>query len=412
MRFETKSPGTARRRGWISLPLAVLLLPACGGDGRAQVEPPTGATPGAWYHDASETHLPASTRIGRTMEARAADFDGDGDRDLLLAKEWAPNVLLLNDGKGRFTDASDRIPQVRRDSEDIAVGDFDGDGDLDAVVSSEDDVIPEYYVNDGAARFTDGGDRLPFRGQANAVVAGDVDGDGDLDLVFGCAGAEGLMLNDGRGTFTDGTAGRIPASSDVTQDVALGDLDGDGDLDLLVANEGGGSRLLVNDGRGAFAPASAAALPPRAEAEVSRNGDLGDADGDGDLDALFANVGYLGGVPGNRLMLNDGRGNLAEATAGRLPTGSYSSMDADFVDLDRDGDLDIVTAGFPAGSRYRVFLNDGSGRFAETDEAIPPSLTGEAVEVEAADYDGDGAVDLYLANFRDPDYLLLRAAAR
>jgi hypothetical protein len=390
----------------LSLPLAVLLLAACGHAATSQPEP-SHAEP--WFRDASATSLPAASREGRTMEARAADLDGDGDLDLLLAKEWAQNVLLLNDGRGVFTDASDRLPKARHDSEDIAVADFDRDGDLDAVVSSEDDSVPEYYVNDGGARFSDGGARLPFRGQANAVVAGDVDGDGDLDLVFGCNGPEGLLLNDGRGTFTNATAGRIPPTQDVTQDVALGDVDGDGDLDLLVANEGGGSRLLLNDGRGTFTRSADDALPVRAPAEVSRNGDLGDADGDGDLDVLFSNVGLTGADPRNRLLLNDGRGAFADATAARLPTGDYTTMDADFVDLDRDGDRDVVTCGVPAGSRYRAFVNDGGGRFAEAADAFPAGLTGECIEVEAADFDGDGRVDLFLANFRDPDYLLLRA---
>ena len=58
-----------------------------------------------------------------------------------MAREFEPNLLFLNDGTGRFVDASSRqLPQKTRDSEDIAIADFDGDGHLDVVIVSEDEV--------------------------------------------------------------------------------------------------------------------------------------------------------------------------------------------------------------------------------------------------------------------------------
>jgi hypothetical protein len=361
------------------------------------------------WENVSETHLPHRPRLGPSMEARAADFDGDGDLDLLVAKEKRQNVLLLNDGHGRFSDANGRLPRATHDSEDIAVADYDGDGDLDAVIASEDDAIPEYYLNDGTARFTDGGDRLPLRGVCNAVVSGDVDGDRDLDLVFGCDGSEHLLLNDGHGTFAPSPAPALTAAGDVTQDVALGDVDGDGDLDLLVGNEDG-NRLYLNGGRGGFTDASDR-LPPPATPEETRNADLADVDGDGDLDAFFSNVDFSGKEPWSRLLINDGHGRFADETAARLPEITWPVIDADFADVDGDGDLDLVTASIPRGSRPHAYLNDGHGRFRDaTDDYFPASLRAESIEVELADFDGDGRLDVYLADYRDPDYLLLAHA--
>ena len=140
---------------------------------------------------------------------------------------------------------------------------------------------------------------------------------------------------------------------------------------------------------------------------MTRNADLGDADGDGDLDVFFSNVNFTGfDDPQDRLLLNDGAGRFADATAERLPPVGAGTADADWVDLDGDGDLDLVTVGLPR-TLVRVLRNDGSGTFTLADDVLPGRIAMEAVEVEAADFDGDGRPDLYLAGFGDADRLLL-----
>lgn len=158
---------------------------------------------------------------------------------------------------------------------------------------------------------------------------------------------------------------------------------------------------------------------PTGELEgLSMDAAIGDLDGDGDPDLLFANVRAFvrDADPANRLLLNDGTGRFAEAGPARLPVDEDASFDGDLIDLDRDGDLDVVTsnsdtdlsAGRIDPAPWRVYLNDGSGRFRlATDEVFPPDVTGVGFDVEAADLDGDGLLDLYLASRGTADRLLI-----
>jgi len=378
----------------------------------------TVAPPQTLYDDVTATHLPTGLLNGLSMDAGVADFDADGDLDIVIANEFRPNILLLNDGTGRFSDGSSRLPAANRDSEDVGIADFDRDGDLDIVVVSEDDRVNELYFNDGSGRFTDEGARLPVDGTTNGVVVADLNGDGYPDILFANNGQDAVVINDGSGNFTDETAGRLPRSVDVTQDLELGDVDGDGDLDLVVANEGANA-LYINDGAGHFSDESTTRIPRREGGEETREADFGDVDGDGDLDLLFANVAAFvaGADPRNRLLINDGNGVFADETSARLPAASVSSFDGDLVDVDGDGDLDIVTAnadvdlsvGRIADSRYRAYLNDGSGVFTDASaEVFGVSATGTGLDLEFADFDGDGRADFYLASRGTADRLLLR----
>ncbi|MYC90091.1 MAG: VCBS repeat-containing protein [Gemmatimonadetes bacterium] len=374
--------------------------------------------PQTLYGDVTGTHLPTGLLNGLSMDAGVADLDADGDLDIVIANEFRPNILLLNDGTGRFNDGSSRLPAASRDSEDVGIADFDGDGDLDIVVVSEDDRVNEFYLNDGAGRFSDEGARLPVEGTTNGVVVADVNGDGFPDILFANNGQDAVVINDGTGNFVDETAERLPGSADVTQDLELGDVDGDGDLDLVVANEGPNA-LYINDGTGRFSDESSARIPRREGGEETREADFGDVDGDGDLDLLFANVAAFvaGADPRNRLLINDGSGFFTDETSTRLPSATVSSFDGDLVDVDGDGDLDIVTAnadvdlgvGRIADSRYRAYLNNGGGVFTDaSDEVFGSGAVGTGLDLEFADFDGDGRPDLYLASRGTADRLLLR----
>jgi hypothetical protein len=357
--------------------------------------------------------LPPGLTAGLSMDVKSADLDGDGDADLVVAMEWAPHLILLNDGAGRFVDAPERSPRTTHDHEEAVLADFDGDGSIDILLVSEDDRARELYLNDGKAHFRDASDRLPGRAVSNGAVAVDIDADGDLDIVIANAGADEILVNDGRGHFTDESSDRLPADTDVSQDVVAGDLDGDGDADLVFGNENG-NRALLNDGQGVYTALADGAWP--AVVEETRKVSLGDVDGDGDLDIHLANVRFFQQqTPSaqDRLLLNDGQARYTDATATHLPKDEDNTAHAALHDLDGDGDLDIlaghVVLGSPEPRPIRALLNDGEGRYAAASaDAWPASIAGNLFDSAEADFDGDGHADLYLA-MRIGSDLILRA---
>ncbi|MCB0848114.1 MAG: VCBS repeat-containing protein, partial [Bacteroidetes bacterium] len=82
------------------------------------------------------------------------------------------------------------------------------------------------------------------------------------------------------------------------------------------------------------------------------------------------------------------------------------TVDGDFIDLNLDGFPDIVTGnGF--GNSFEFYLNDKKGKFTRaTEKILPASVRGDGIDIEAADFNGDGKTDLYLCNFLGSDILL------
>jgi hypothetical protein len=117
----------------------------------------------------------------------------------------------------------------------------------------------------------------------------------------------------------------------------------------------------------------------------------GDYDGDRDQDLYLP----IGGGNANKLLRNEGGGTFVDATSGPLgDTGNGTGVA--WGDYDNDGDLDLYLANF--GTSNKLFRNDGGGTFADTTRS-PLGDTGAGFGVAWADYDGDGDLDLYLANW-------------
>jgi len=359
------------------------------------------------FHD---LQMPLSA--SNTISSVVADFDSDGDMDLVLGSTLTKAVLILGDGRGGFYhDPLLKMPPPEwlkfkfPDYTSVDAGDIDGDGDLDLAIGTVDQnavgVVgypDRIFLGDGMGNFVDGTKgRLPQNKDITSQVKFvDVDRDGDLDLL--CAGAIGtsrIYINDGKGVFKDETSKRFPKSMVLmsASNFAVGDLDGDGDEDLVVS--GGGFYSLVsqanlalrNNGKGYFS-----LLPvPFMKLQTGWVA-LGDMDGDGDLDIVTANWGLDG------LYLNDGKGRFVNATATHMPqekskTAFWLHDWVGLDDVDGDGDLDMIFSGY--FKQWLVFYpNNGKGRFtAASREGI--EWQGGGWSASLADLDRDGDRDLY-----------------
>ncbi len=330
------------------------------------------------------------------------DYDGDGDLDLYVTN-WgagAPaNALYENDGGGVFVDvAAARGVANIGNSAAAAWADFDNDGDLDLYVADfyEQDYL---YQNEGGAFVEVGRTRgtvnMVRQGAETCVAWGDYDNDGWADIYIGKYYYRNeLYHNRGDGTFEPVMDLGVNDPRD-THAVDWVDYDGDGWLDLYVVNREQANTLFHNV-NGSFA--ETAALLGVDDHGIGQDAAWADYDGDGDLDLLVANVGP------NALYRNDGPAGFVEvgAAAGvRSSTAGWITVRAAWADYDGDGDLDLYLAnGGDRQSQPDVLLaSDGAGSFADATAAAGlPAGGSTRSDAVWADLDGDGSPDLYLTD--------------
>jgi len=393
---------------------SLLLIGCSGGSSSPGVAPPPPLPPppagNATFQNVSTSNLPLTSLGGLCMDADHGDVDGDGDIDLALAQEHATNIILLNDGSGVFSVLAGAVMGGTGDNEDVRLRDFDGDNSLDMLTVHEDDGVHALLVNDGSGIFQDMSARIPVTSIANAAEVIDLNDDTRLDILLGNRGPNIVLIQQADGSFVDDTANR-PIGADTTQDILLFDVDDDSDQDLFVANESD-NRLFINDGNGFFADETATRIPPGSG--ETREADAADVDGDGDLDIIVANVNFNSGRPiQNQLLLNDGSGIFTDVTASNLAgvVNTGSSFTIKFVDIDSDGDPDILSPNNTVGQSgdIEVWLNDGNGVFSSPAESpFSSAPAGSAFDIEVVDLNADGKDDIYFCYRSGTDQLYLR----
>ena len=237
------------------------------------------------------------------------------------------------------------------------------------------------------------------------IVSGDFNGDGFPDIIVpsrtvtGVAGVFGIHLLAGRG---DGTFASpvLVASPSVVLHLASADLNGDGALDLLFT-DGEAIQVLPGNGDGTFRDR---VLSPRVLG--SRPPVFADVNNDGKLDVIFGTQdGFVAISLGHGDGAFGGPSLLATADGGR----------ADHVaagDFNRDGNVDVTASniGLPdafAGSTVALFLGRGDGSFQAPTEFTVARTPGP---LAAADFDGDGNLDVAATSFQLPLVSILAGA--
>lgn len=310
-----------------------------------------------------------------------ADFNGDRRNDIFVADHGydaepfpgQPNTLVLSTPDGRVADASGNLPPSSGFSHSAAAADIDRDGDVDLYVGNlccGDGTPPELLLNDGTGRFTRSSGRLPAA-QADSSQSRytrslfvDANGDGAPDLVLGAENNTPLsvvLLNDGAGRFHSAPKALPPKAfgpTAITIALAALDIDRDGTVDLIAGFQrsdftGRLLQVLIGNGDGTFRDETAARVPSQNEGPAWPYAiRVADVNGDGHSDfGVALSLGPQSEHP--PLYLADGAGRF------RVSTLSGSGPLFSFADANRDGRSDIlnsISGGTVGQERHELLL--------------------------------------------------------
>jgi len=459
-----------RRSTTFALVLLAAVLPACGeADGGADVSTAVPAPEPVFFERASEAGLDFVHRNGAVGDynypellvggGALLDFDEDGLLDVYLVQSGpvpgAPeaatsagpaadrpgNRLYRNLGDGAFEDVTDAAGVGDTSyGAGATAADYDRDGPVDLYVTNVG--LNRLYRNLGSGVFEDMTERAGVGDPAwsSGSVFFDYDGDLDLDLFVAnyvvwsagrerpCLGPNGLRnycnpaeyppapdtlyRNDGGGRFTDvSEAAGIRSVAGPGLGVVAADFDGDGLSDLYVANDQAANHLWLNRGDGTFredALARGAAFNELGQPEAGMGIAVADPDGDGDLDLFLT---HLSGET-NTFYRNDGGGFFQDVTdEARLGGVSkpYTGFGTSWFDYDGDGHLDLfvangkVTPGDTAAFDYRepnqLLRGTPSGRYEDVSGRAGAAL--DLLEISRGTAFGD------LDNDGDIDFLVV-----
>jgi hypothetical protein len=351
-----------------------------------------------------------STNIESTTSSSIAhsDVDNDGDIDVIASGYETNNEpktrLYLNDSNGNFTVDTNTIFHGISDG-DILFFDADNDGDEDVLISGLNDNLDgetRLYLNDGSGVFIEDV-AVPFVDvYGGEVDSADYDNDGDIDIIItgfnditATLHAE-LYQNNGSGIFTEVAVTPFEGSWDGS--VRFLDYDNDNDQDLIISgrdNAFANSVILYENNNGTYTKV----LNTPFLGVIFSAIDIADIDGDNDLDILISGQGGSPSyAPITALYLNYGNGLFIEDNTNPFIDVDFGSHA--FSDIDLDGDQDVIISGFERnGTAFvpntKLYLNDGTGDFAQIDSE--PFVGVGTSAVDFFDADGDGVNDVLIA---------------
>ena len=391
------------------------------------------------------------------------DYDNDGLLDIfLLAGPGSSNRLYHNEGRGRFTDVTEKTGLLTAGvewSQGVCVGDFDNDGFTDIAVTSWGGI--HLYRNIDGRRFEQVTARAHLQQDRIRYNTGcaflDYDNDGHLDLFVAnylkydptttpkpgdnpycfyrgmpvSCGPRGLPFdrnilyhNNGDGTFSDVSvrSGIAAPDRNYSLGVLTGDFNGDGLTDIYVACDQTPSLLYINNGDGTFSEEAllrGVALDDNGKALSGMGATAADYEGSGRLGIFRSNFSD----ERETLYRSQRPGEFEDVTiaAGLAHNTRYVGWGCGFFDFDNDGFQDLLVVNghvFPEVERLHndihykdraiLYRNLGNGKFEDVSQVAGPGIVERHSARGAAfgDYDNDGQVEVLINNQNETPTLL------
>ncbi len=346
----------------------------------------------ATFHEVQQIALPS----GVGAHITAADLNGDGFPDLIVGYDgFSPNsapiemTVLMNRCDGTFgAPIFSSFPFYAAPEtvlNQIAVADFDGDGHTDFIFAATAGVI--LMKGDGTGHFT-GHTVLGMQSDTlNDVYVADFNHDGQPDIAFNGIFGIYYALNDGKGNFAAQTLTQILMNPPTGFSVA--DLNSDGNPDIIFGANGS-LRVAYGNGDGTFKPPviRGSAPPPVYFALLA----IKDVNGDGRPDVVTVNGA------GPVVDLQDASGNFAYNYRNGPAVGDRGLLQPVFADFDGDGIEDILSI---ATNALVFSKGKADGTFNGANATI---VNGDALDIQAADFDQDGKLDVVVTTGGGSNY--------
>jgi FG-GAP-like repeat len=368
----------------------------------------------------------------------AADFNGDKKIDLAVVDSYSGTIsILLGNGDGTFQGRVDY--PVGQSPSGIVAADFNGDGKIDMATISTNDSSVAILLGNGKGSFAVQA-LIPVASSPTGLVGGDVNGDGKIDLITSSnyySSEFTVLVSNGDGTFKQ-VESEAPSYSVA---FVVGDFNRDGKLDII---SDGGSELYLSlgNGDGSFQDPVTVANVPYSYTQGLVAGDFNhdnkldvavagiwvllgngdgtfqnpivspsvatpmatvDVNGDGELDlAAYTNFGTVA------VLLGDGNGSFMDVRAVALAASSYYPEAAVAADFNGDGKLDLVVAegNYPNG-QLSVELGKGNGTFGSPIVSALSTTATQPTEILAADFNGDGKPDVVVEDDNGASFQVL-----
>ena len=285
------------------------------------------------------------------------DFNNDGLLDLAVGDHCAGLHVYQGDGTGKWTSASNGLPEFFAD--DIAFGDFNRDGNSDIAACSANDEGARIFTGDGRGNWklhsTPG---LPDSGYCHELAVGDFNHDGLTDIAA-MVQQGAVWINTEQGIWRDSSFGiQIPKNGGDHWGVAAGYINNDSHPDLVFGNTEKGTEVYLGDGRGNWRPAADGLSDVQSASGVA----LADIDGDSNIDLLVSGKKNLNDTEddyGVFLFKGDGTGNWKLIENSGLPEkGMTQAWGVVLADIDGDGTQEIGGCFGTGSSQVASFLSE------------------------------------------------------